>query len=57
MGATNAPIGPEVIAFRRGPTTGLAYEPTADPRFRRTERIRLEVPILVAGAVPATGRC
>ncbi len=27
---------------RRGPTTGLAFVPTADLRFRRTERIRLE---------------
>jgi VWFA-related protein len=29
---------------RRGPTTGLAYVQTADARFRRTERIRFEVP-------------
>ncbi|HQZ40528.1 MAG TPA: VWA domain-containing protein [Vicinamibacterales bacterium] len=56
VGAANTALGPEVIAFRRGPTTGLAYEPTADPRFRRTERIRLEVPVLVAGAGTATGR-
>jgi VWFA-related protein len=32
------------LVFRRGPATGLAYAPTADPRFRRTERIRFEVP-------------
>jgi VWFA-related protein len=32
------------VVSRRGPTTGLAYVATADPRFRRTERIRLEVP-------------
>jgi hypothetical protein len=31
--------------LRRGPSTGLAYVPTADPRFRRTERLRIEVPI------------
>lgn len=27
---------------RRGPTTGLQYVPTADLRFRRTERVRFE---------------
>jgi VWFA-related protein len=27
---------------RRGPTTGLQYHPTADVRFRRTERVRFE---------------
>lgn len=27
---------------RRGPSTGLAYAPTADLRFRRTERLRVE---------------
>ena len=32
------------VVSRRGPATGLAYIATADPRFRRTERIRLEVP-------------
>jgi hypothetical protein len=32
------------LASRRGPTTGLNYVPTADPRFTRTERLRLEIP-------------
>jgi hypothetical protein len=32
------------LTARRGPSTGLQYEATADTRFRRTERIRLEVP-------------
>ncbi len=32
------------LVTRRGPSTGLNYEPTADARFRRTERIRFEVP-------------
>ena len=32
------------LVARRGPSTGLQYTPTADARFRRTERIRLEVP-------------
>ena len=42
------------LALRRGPSTGLAYMATADPRFRRTERLRLEVP--VANNTLATGR-
>jgi VWFA-related protein len=32
------------LTARRGPSTGLQYEPTADTRFRRTERVRVEVP-------------
>jgi len=28
---------------RRGPTTGVAWVPTADPRFRRQERMRVSV--------------
>lgn len=54
--ADGGAISPEPLALRRGPTTGLAYEATADPRFRRTERLRVEVPILVSGAVNAVGR-
>jgi len=38
-------IGTGGLAARRGPSTGLAYVATADPRFRRTERLRLEVPL------------
>ncbi|MGE3190900.1 MAG: VWA domain-containing protein, partial [Vicinamibacterales bacterium] len=45
----DAHLGSEGIAFRRGPTTGLDYLPTADARFRRTERIRLEVPRISEG--------
>ena len=51
-----ATISSRTLPYRRGPTTGLAYVPTADPRFRRTERIRLDVPILTEGAVIAKGR-
>ena len=40
-----APVGSGALALRRGPSTGLAYVPTADPRFRRTERLRIEVPV------------
>jgi VWFA-related protein len=43
---------------RRGPSTGIAWVPTADPRFRRQERIRVTVgppadaaPGTVAGAL------
>jgi hypothetical protein len=28
---------------RRGPSTGVAWVPTADPRFRRQERLRVSV--------------
>ena len=38
-----AEVGTGALASRRGPSTGLAYIGTADPRFRRTERLRLEV--------------
>ena len=56
VAAAGATISSRTLPLRRGPTTGLAYVPTADPRFRRTERIRLEVPILKDGPVTATGR-
>jgi VWFA-related protein len=51
----DAPIGSSALAYRRGPSTGLAYMPTADARFRRTERLRIEVPIHSNG-IAATGR-
>ena len=51
--ATVPPDASEVatggLAARRGPSTGLAYVPTADSRFRRTERLRLEVPLAAEG--------
>jgi VWFA-related protein len=46
---TEATAEPEL--FRKGPTTGVQYVVTADPRFRRTERIRVNAPL----ARPATG--
>lgn len=52
--AADAGIGSAALAYRRGPSTGLAHVPTADARFRRTERLRIEVPI--AGDVAASGR-
>ena len=56
VGSAGASISPALVALRRGPTTGLAYQGTADPRFRRTERLRAEVPILASGPVSGTGR-
>jgi VWFA-related protein len=43
--ADAAEVGSGLLASRRGPSTGLAYHGTADPRFRRTERLRVEVPL------------
>jgi VWFA-related protein len=51
-----ATVGSAALAFRRGPTTGLAYQPTADPRFRRTERLRAELPLFGTGTFAASGR-
>ena len=43
--ATAAGDGPGVpVLLRRGPTTGIRYVPTADKQFRRTDRVRLELP-------------
>lgn len=47
-----AAIGTAALALRRGPSTGLAYQATADPRFRRTERLRVEVPRIADGLTP-----
>ncbi len=55
MPADTAEVGSGGLALRRGPSTGLAYIQTADPRFRRTERLRLEVPVAGDGFT-ATGR-
>ncbi len=56
VGAAGASIAPALVVLRRGPTTGLAYQATADPRFRRTERLRAEVPILAEGPLTGVGR-
>ena len=50
---TTVAIGTGALALRRGPSTGLAYVPTADPRFRRTERLRVEVPTSGEGVTGA----
>ena len=45
----------EMTALRRGPSTGLAYVKATEPRFRRTERLRLELP-MPAGAANGAGQ-
>ena len=48
-----APTGP--LLFRRGPSTGNALRPAADPRFSRTDRLHLELPATADDrAEPAT---
>jgi VWFA-related protein len=42
------------LYFRRGPTTGNRWLPAADPRFSRTERVRVEIPT-ASEAIKATG--
>lgn len=53
--APTALLGTSGLVYRRGPWTGREYVPTVDARFRRTERIRLEVP-RGAGSGQATAR-
>jgi hypothetical protein len=48
-----SPLG-EAVLWRRGPSTGPRYLRTADPRFRRSERLRLE--LATAGTGPADAR-
>ncbi|MEZ5290898.1 MAG: VWA domain-containing protein [Vicinamibacterales bacterium] len=49
--SSGALLGPASLAFRWGPSTGRRVEPTADPRFRRTERLITETAVLDDGAV------
>jgi VWFA-related protein len=44
----------DAVVWRRGPSTGPQHLRTADPRFRRNERIRLE--LATSSAEPATAR-
>jgi VWFA-related protein len=48
-----APEAGGAIFTRRGPTTGNREMPTADLRFRRNERIRVDLPTTVTGSVTA----
>jgi VWFA-related protein len=43
----------EAVLWRRGPTTGLQHRRTADPRFQRSDRIRLEHPTSQPGSATA----
>lgn len=43
----------EGVMWRRGPTTGPRYALTADPRFQRSERVRLEHATTAAGEASA----
>ncbi len=43
----------EAVLWRRGPTTGPKYAMTADPRFQRSERVRLESATSAAGTATA----
>jgi VWFA-related protein len=36
------------VLFRRGPFSGAGWQPTADARYRRQERVRVDVPVLGA---------
>ena len=45
---TGALVAVNGLASRRGPSTGLQYHATADARYRRTERLRFEVPRISA---------
>jgi hypothetical protein len=49
----NALLGDAATASRRGPGTGRLFMPTADPRFRRTERLVVETPLVTSGATVA----
>ena len=48
-----SPLG-EAVLWRRGPSTGLQHVRTADVRFQRNERLRLELP--TASTAPAVAR-
>jgi hypothetical protein len=46
MPAPAASTSSGAIFMRRGPSTGIKDVPTADLRFRRNERVRVEIPTL-----------
>jgi VWFA-related protein len=47
--AAQSPPGDPVV-YRSGPFTGPAFQPTADARFRRSERIRVEAALAGPGS-------
>ncbi len=42
---TSAIIPGQALLFRRGPFSGPGFQPAADLRFRREERVRVDVPL------------
>jgi VWFA-related protein len=50
-----SPSGAEPLIYRRGVTTGNRLAPTADFRFSRTERVRIEIPA-ASDVKPGAGR-
>ncbi len=50
--AAASPFG-EAVLWRRGPSTGIQHIRTADPRFQRSDRMRLEFATDVPGPVTA----
>ncbi|MGE5360976.1 MAG: VWA domain-containing protein [Bacteroidales bacterium] len=48
--ASKALLADRALLFRRGPFTGPGFQPTADPRFRKAERLRADVPLADAAA-------
>jgi len=50
---TDQPALGEPVLFRRGPFTGAAWQPVGDLRFRRQERIRVDVPVTGEAGRPA----
>ncbi len=49
----NAPEATGAVFIRRGPSTANKEVATADPRYRRSEQIRVEVPAPASGALTA----
>lgn len=43
----------QTLLYKRGPTTGAAFLPAADLRFRRAERIRVDLAVPAGAARPA----
>jgi hypothetical protein len=52
-GVATVPRKLPVSALRRGPSTGLAYVRATEARFRRTERLRIEVRLPEGATAPA----
>jgi hypothetical protein len=46
----------EAVIWRRGPSTGPQYQRTADLRFQRSERLRLEFATAAEAATGGTAR-